>query len=418
MSREGGPRRGRDDPLPRGAEPMGPVSTEPFPILYLSPHGERAGAERVLDTLIRGHLRRDPVRYAPRVLCGTDHRFSQGLRDDGIPVDVRPLRLRTLPGDVSWLRRYCRAHGIRLVHTTMAHCHQFAWLATRGTGIKAMWFNHGPCPPGRWKGLAHAFPADAVGVMGRFMERRHAEGLTMAPAPRTIAYGIEDHWFEPRPDLRAATRAAIGLADDELGIGILGRIDAWKRQHCLLDAFAAMPAELVARCRVYVAGEPALGQGGAYLDELRRRQAAHPHRDRVRLLGYQDSEAFLEAIDVKVHCSREEPFGMVVVEAMAKGKVVVAAADGAPPEIITDGVDGFLQDPTDPSALAGRLAEVVRRHGELSVLREEARRTARARFGAGRLVDDFERLYDELLGLPAADDAPVGAGRGQATGVE
>jgi glycosyltransferase involved in cell wall biosynthesis len=361
------------------------------------------------------------------VLCGTDHRFSQGLRDDGIPVDVRPLRLRTIAGDVAWLRRYCREHGIRLVHTTMAHYHQFAWLATRGTGIKAMWFNHGPCPAGRWKGLAHAFPADAVGVMCRFMEARHNEGITLAPKPRMVAYGLEDRWFEPRPDLRAATRAALGLADGELGIGILGRIDAWKRQHCLLDAFAAMPPELVARCRLFVAGEPALGQGGDYFDELKRRQAAHPHRERVRLLGYQDSEAFLEAIDVKVHCSQEEPFGMVVVEAMAKGKVVIAADGGALPEIVADGVDGFLQDPADTPALAARLAEVVRSHDDLAGMRAEARRSSRRRYNAARLVADVERLYDELLGLPAADDALVGAVRegegqgqeqGQATGVE
>ena len=175
------------------------MNGEPVPILYLNPHGERAGAERVVDTLVRGHLTRTPLRFRPRVLCGTEGTFSKELRDSGIDLEVRPLRLRTLRRSVSWLRGFLREHRVRLIHTTMAHYHMFAWLASRGMGVKCLWFNHGPCSPRWWKGVAHALPADATVVAGRFMERQH-RGFTLGPRPRLIPLGLEDHWLQARPN--------------------------------------------------------------------------------------------------------------------------------------------------------------------------------------------------------------------------
>src|SRR6187200_2579133 len=104
----------------------------PVPVLYLSPHGERAGAERMLETLIYGHLRRTPVRFRPVVICGTDGAFSESLRQTGVDVLIHQLRYRTLLESVSWLRHQYRSKQIQIVHTTMAHYHQFAWLAARG----------------------------------------------------------------------------------------------------------------------------------------------------------------------------------------------------------------------------------------------------------------------------------------------
>jgi glycosyltransferase involved in cell wall biosynthesis len=67
----------------------------------------------------------------------------------------------------------------------------------------------------------------------------------------------------------------------------------------------------------------------------------------------------MQAMDVFVHTSSGEPFGMVVIEAMALGKPVIAAAEGGPTEVITPGVDGLLSPYGDSRALAGAILRLL-----------------------------------------------------------
>jgi glycosyltransferase involved in cell wall biosynthesis len=362
----------------------------------LTPFGERAGAERILDALIRGHLRQRPVRFSPHVIVGNDGVFADGLRRDGIPVTTYPMRLRFLPRCVRWLRGYLKGHQIRLVHTTMSHYHQFAWLASRGLNVKTLWFNHGPCSPKPWKGAAHFLPADATVVQGKFIGACH-RGLTLSPPPREIAYGLEDTWLEPRPELRSRQRAAWGLGNETLAVGMLSRLQDWKRQHLLLDAIARLPVDVVARCRFFVAGTASLGVGAAYAENLRRRWETHPFRERIVLTGYVEADSFWEAMDVAVHCAFQDPFPLAVMEALAKGKIVIAADSGGIPEMIQHGINGWLLDPEDTTALAQRISAVVANFDTACSMSEAARRSVAGRFRQERLIREFEALYSEML---------------------
>ena len=78
-----------------------------------------------------------------------------------------------------------------------------------------------------------------------------------------------------------------------------------------------------------------------------------------------ERDKFVDSIDLYVLPSRTETFGMVVVEAMARMKRVVATKCGGPEEIITDGVDGFLVEKENPEAMANALEELIR-HPEKS----------------------------------------------------
>ena len=84
-----------------------------------------------------------------------------------------------------------------------------------------------------------------------------------------------------------------------------------------------------------------------------------------------------------------EPFGLSVVEAMAAGTPVVAYPRGSMPEVVDEGVTGFLVD--DIAAAAAAVARV----GELD--RATVRRVAEARFSAERMVDDYLAVYASLL---------------------
>jgi glycosyltransferase involved in cell wall biosynthesis len=100
----------------------------------------------------------------------------------------------------------------------------------------------------------------------------------------------------------------------------------------------------------------------------------------------------------------EEPFGLVMIEAMLSGTPVVATRRGAAPEIVEDGRTGFLVDGDD------ELGPALRRAADLD--RRACRRRASERFGAARMVEEHLRLYQAVAASRprSADAAAAGAG--------
>jgi glycosyltransferase involved in cell wall biosynthesis len=121
---------------------------------------------------------------------------------------------------------------------------------------------------------------------------------------------------------------------------------------------AARLVEARADLRFMVVGGAILGWEGSYPNDLRRPAADLGAADRVYFAGHQaDVLPWFDALDVVVHASFGEPFGLVLVEDMALGKPLVATNLRGPLEIIEGGTSGLLVPPGDPE----RLAEGVER---------------------------------------------------------
>ena len=84
-----------------------------------------------------------------------------------------------------------------------------------------------------------------------------------------------------------------------------------------------------------------------------------------------------------------EPFGLSVVEAMASGTPVITYPRGSMPEVVDEGVTGFLVDGVESAAAAVDLAAALDRGA--------IRRVAERRFGAARMVDDYMAVYERLI---------------------
>jgi glycosyltransferase involved in cell wall biosynthesis len=79
-------------------------------------------------------------------------------------------------------------------------------------------------------------------------------------------------------------------------------------------------------------------------------------RDRLIFMGGRsDMPTVMAGLDLLVHTAIDEPFGRVLIEAMASGRPVVATRGGGVPEIVRDGVTGYVVPPRDPDALAARI---------------------------------------------------------------
>lgn len=212
-----------------------------------------------------------------------------------------------------------------------------------------------------------------------------------------------------RPFLRAHTETAViasasGLqraqpvvrpASGPLRIGMLARIDPWKGQHVLLEAFAIAYRDSDAVLE-FAGGAP-FGHEG-FVQDLRDRAAELGVADRVLFLGHvNDVDAIIQRWDIAVHAStRPEPLGQNVVQYLAAGRATIVADEGGPTEYVRHEVNGLRVTPRDP----GLLSDALMRLGEAPDLRTRLGRAAAETPGLltdAEVVDAHMEFYRTVL---------------------
>lgn len=182
----------------------------------------------------------------------------------------------------------------------------------------------------------------------------------------------------------------------ELAIGIFGRVTYWKGQkeflHAAMQVLPRFPG-----LRVYVVGD-ASDSEPRYLDECREIAQSSQFARQIEFTGLvTDVAAYYRKCTVVVHASIEpEPFGMVLIEAMAEARPVVASILGAPPEIIQDGVEGYLVNPKDPDAMASRVTTLLADPALAAEMGCQGHKKALVNYNPSVAARRFERLYMEV----------------------
>ena len=158
----------------------------------------------------------------------------------------------------------------------------------------------------------------------------------------------------------------------------------------LFRAFDRMPGPDA--LLLYAGDGPAFASLQALRDSL-------PSRDRIRLYGYRpDRELLLEAADICVVPSVwDEAFGLAALEAMARGKPVVATAVGGIPEVIQAGATGLLVPPADEARLAAAMASLLTDRAAATRIGFYARDAVATRFTAEIQLARLTELVTEHL---------------------
>jgi glycosyltransferase involved in cell wall biosynthesis len=175
---------------------------------------------------------------------------------------------------------------------------------------------------------------------------------------------------------------------------MVARLERWKGAHVFVSAAKFVMDEYPDATLFIVGGPHSLDVG--YSEEVRALLHKSGYGARFILAGQRSMAETLvwqTAADVIVHpVIGVEPFGMAVVEAMARGKVVVSSNAGGPSEIINNGVDGILIDSDNPELLGATLNHLLR-NAELRAFLE---RNASAR-GRSFSVATFAGRFEELV---------------------
>jgi glycosyltransferase involved in cell wall biosynthesis len=190
---------------------------------------------------------------------------------------------------------------------------------------------------------------------------------------------------------------ALGVAPREkfavvrLGVGWIGRMTGVKRTDDVLLAFRRLRERGVDACLCMV------GDGPDRDHVERRANELGVMRDTL-FLGYQDSVApFFSAFDAFVLPSVNEGTPVTAIEALAGGRPVVATRVGGVPDVVRDGVDGFLVEAGAIDDLAERLERLAADPELRARMGAAGRERVLSRYAVDRLVDDVDRLYRSLL---------------------
>lgn len=227
--------------------------------------------------------------------------------------------------------------------------------------------------------------------------------------------GVDTTVFRPGDTLTA--RRDLGLADDAIVIGFVGRIQALKGPDVALRAVARLRQlnpRLAERITMIVVGGPS-GPGTDYPHRLRRLVAEHRLGDQVRFLpprrGDQLAQAF-RACDVICVPSHNETFGLVALEAQACGIPVVAAAVGGLTTAVVDGTSGVLVNGHDETDWAHALDRILTDTARRDLLSRGAVDHAH-RFTWRHTATDLIHTYREVMARhrgAAVSSAPTAGG--------
>lgn len=253
----------------------------------------------------------------------------------------------------------------------------------------AVTLGESPRPWRSWLERRSFARADHLCAVTRFAAETTRELLRLGDRPiALLPNGVDTDRFHPRGD-----------PEDPNHVVFVGTVCEKKGIRQLIEAMPTVLAEHP-EAHLTVAGRDWVDvDGTSFTAGLRTRMAPHLERD-VEFLGPVDHDAIpdlLATAAVCVYPSHMEAQGIVLVEAMAAGRAVVASSTGPGPEVIEDGVSGLLCDPHDPASIAKAVSKLLGDTALRKRLGAEARRRAVEQFSVDSLAERNEAFYRACL---------------------
>ncbi len=326
----------------------------------------------------------------------------------GIPTESLELRrnVTDLRG-ITALVRTLRAWRPDVLHSHMVHANLLARAVRPFTPVRALVSTiHSINDGGRLRLAAYRLTnrlVDRVTIISQVAADRYLS-LGAVPPRRleVVPNAVDTARFRPVADTRAAVRRELELGDDFIWLAV-GRFEEAKDYPTMIAAFATL-ARIRPTSRLLLVGQ------GSLQHEVEARAKASGVGDRIRFLGVRrDVPEIMSAVDGYLLSSAWEGMPVAVLEAAAVGLPVVATRVGGVPEVVDDGVTGFLTPSHDPAALAAAMERLETTPADArSAMGQRGRALVEQQFSYERVMARWERIYSEVA---AAGKAAVAGQR-------
>lgn len=333
------------------------------------------------------------------------------------PVEPSYRRALAYARDSYRLARAFRRRRVGLVHCADVAAGFTAGLAGRMAGARVLCHVRN-----RHTGLSRR-DLSFLRLVGRFVfvseETRRKFAYEVGPGRGAVVYdGLEVGPPEPAESV-AEVRREFGLGEGVKLVGMVARV-APQKDFATLARAAALVLAARGGVRFMVVGDYEEANR-AHFDEVRRALAEAGVERHFVFTGFRtDVARLMSAFDVFVLCTHFEGLPLVILEAMARGRPVVATAVDGIPEVVFDGKTGLLHPHEDAEALAARLLSLLDDGALAARLGEAGREFVKMEWGRERFAANMVAAYRDALGLGGrgrgggAAAGAVGAARGGA----
>lgn len=373
-------------------------------IIYPVIDGEITGGNIICLKIIKESLSRG---YGVIVNSPTEGKFTQLLRERGIKVysiDTRRIFRLDSVIKLAWV---IKKEGINLVHShaplagSILSC-LGGWLA----GIPVISHAHAPyfmnpnpiirgCQLLLNRITSRLFCVKVIAV-SEFVKREMIGLGVAAKKIITVYNGIDLSEFKDAGEANRI-RQEFGLLQGQFIIGEVGRLGKDKGQHILIQAAKKVIKDNPDTAFMIV-GED-LTQGRRYRQKLEKLAEDLGLKKQVVFTGYRrDIAGLMGTFDIFVLPSTfYEGLPLVILEAMAAKKAVIAAAVGGNPEIVVDGQTGKLVAPLDADSLAEAIAYCRNHPQDAKKMGEEGYQRVKQYFSLSEMLDKIMKIYNEAL---------------------
>src|SRR5579871_154703 len=357
------------------------MSDRPLKVLQIISSSAAGGAERhVLDLSeslkARGHY--------VELICPGEGWISSAARDAGLTVHLSPMRRLGWLATRNLIAQRVQSGQVELIHTHLTRASYIGYAAGLKTRVPVITTVHLLNNDRLYRQIAKGRNR-LVAVSEYVQSVLNDRGIARAYID-TVYNGTDFLQFKPSDP--AAVKAELGIPEDRMVIGIVGRICRTKGHLEMVRALRSI-RQVSPKAHAVFVGRIEDGFKG----ELARAVAEEGMGEHITFTGVrEDVPRIMDSFDISAMPSHMETFGLAAIEAMARSRPVIASNVGALPEVVSHGKTGLLV-PVDSEQLAGAAVKLLQDAPLRKQMGKCARQEVEQRFSLDTMAFGCETVY-------------------------
>lgn len=359
-------------------------------MLAISNHGAMLGGGEYsfVDLLSRLPPRWEVLALAPQEGELSSRLHALGIETKVLPLPpMRPQSLHRVLSGLAGYLRLCAKYRPRLIYANGSRAAFYGGIAGRLLGLPMVWHCR-MADPDIYLDFVLTRLSSRIVANSQATARRF--GLPLRERVKVVHNGLDLQWLCANQPVKPPL-----IEPGWKVILVVGRLSKWKRHDLAISAFEQVAEAAPELHLICIGDRDPLDE--AWQVELQERTRRSAFSNRIHWVGHVDDvRPWYRAASLLVLPSQNEPFGRVLVEAMACGVPVIATRGGGVPEIVRDGKDGLLVDP----GRADEMAEAILRVLGDDILRAELTDSARTRaelFSLVAHIARMEQIFEETI---------------------
>ena len=369
-------------------------------ILFLNKVAELGGAEFSLLHLVQGIQKyglkpivvlgaKGPLRERLKKLNGTTYIYHLDF-----PHLINPIPFFK---SVSFLNSVIKKENVNLIHSNTLWDNQYGVVAAKLAGIPHILHVRGF--PEQKASLKSLYNMGSLAICNSEDTKRKFLKYSGFRKRTEVVYNtVDTEIFIPDQESRHRVRQSYGFGEADLVMGMAGRLAEEKGQLFLLKTLLPMLKDN-SNYRVLIAGDEKIHPDTTYPEEIASFIQHNGLDGNVIMTGYiEDMKGFYNSLDLFLLPSFREPFGRVLIEAMATETPVIASRVGGVPEVVDHEVNGYLVEPGDADSWRDYTNRLVHNKTILRNFVKSGRKKILEKFTSEHIASRIASLYKELSG--------------------